>query len=520
MSLMAQSQDQGDSTLRSSIDSVKALQEGKQLKQQADSTLQLKLPDSLNVSKKAEQALTNKETQLQDGITSRPKALQQSIQNKVDPITTKITSKVGATKDSVNAKLSKSLSIGQGEKQQKVRSKLDSAGIKVPTTDNKYLTDVRNKVRQELNLDASNGLMDNDLLDKTGGDIPETNISKLSSDLPEGAATDVLGEVKGISDGDLLQVDGLDKIDSTFVEEKGKELASNAGLETQQLDDAKKYTKEVKNLKETDLRELDTETIEKAAGEIDQLAEVGEQTAAVDKAKSELEKQQEEYKNQLEEYQSLDYIKEQVKDKQMELGVDHFAGKADKLNAAKDNLNKLKKKYGTLESTKKLPLVKHNQMRGQSLLDHLYAGLLLQLHKDPDKAVDLSPFIGYKISGVWRAGIGYTYRVRLDKNDVPTNLVSNETYGYKLFTELDVYKGIFGHVSYESMKTGIRQDFSSTDLVARAWVDELYIGGGSSFKIKKIINGYMMTLYNVNHDLLKSPSNAKIVIRVGVMFWR
>jgi hypothetical protein len=520
MGLAAQSQSQRDSALLPAPDSVVVLEKGKIRKQKMDSTLQLGLPDSLRVIQKGKQKIAEKHNQLQDSLVSRPKEWRQGIQSRIDTIATTISNKIADAKDSLQTKLNRSLAIGLGEQHQKAPNTLDSTGLKVLQTDNRYLTNILDKGDEKTSLDVPNVLKGKEMSKDVVGVIPPTEISKLSGELPKGADTEVIDEVKNLPAEEVLQVDEFIRLDSAFVEEKGEELASEAGVQVKEIDEVKQYAEQVKELGGADIREVDTESIEQAAGEIDQLTEVNEQAAAIDKTKSEFEKEQEIYKQELERYQNLDYIKEQVNDRHMQLGVDPFAGREELLNAAREKLHKLAKKHGSIKSVKNLPLLKRNAMRGKPFVEHLYAGMLIQLHQEPDKAVDISPFIGYKISGVWRAGLGYAYRVRLDKHDVPTHLVSNQTYGYKFFTELDVYKGLFAHVSYESMNTGIRKDFSSTDLVDRAWVEELYVGGGSSFKIKNIINGYMMTLYNVNHDLLTSPSNARVVIRVGVMLWK
>ena len=427
----------------------------------------LSVPDSLNLINKTEDKIEDIQQNVQDSIDSLSKVVGDKI----------IPNQITSSNDSIN-------NLMKNVDQFTPKSPLD----KIPLNpDNQIIPVVETKLGDELN--AVDPLKE----------VPAFKEIKDKSNAVQGTVNDELNSIKEQS--------GLNKIKNEMNDVK--EVRQNIG----------EASDDIKSLKEgvaIDSTAVKDKLEQKLTDEVEGLKELNAESSVIENQKSELEKQKEEYLKQVLKYQDIEYIKEQYKDKQMQINTDHFEGKEEKLEAAKTELSKIKKKYGSVESIKDLPVIRPNVMKQRPFKDRIAAGLFTQIHQSPTKAFDISPCIGYKISGIFTSGLGYTYRVDLGERGNNIN-ADNPIYGYRIYTEAKIYKGFFAHAEVEQLRTPYKVDSTMAEFNKRLWATSVFIGGGASYKIKGIINGYSIIEYNLNYDRFKSPYNNRLVLRVGVM---
>jgi len=538
-------QDLNDSTLANTLDSLtdvkvdslfqtdslEILNRAKRVNSKIDSAMQkvsnvsLELPDSLNYVQKLEDKVDQLKANAKEKLDSTSSA-----------ITEKLTSKLTSKKDSVNQLKDKISVEPLKDKVSNLTEDTKLEGIEDQTgqlSDNLNADPLKDKVS-----DLTEGTPLEDI-NKQGGELTE----KLNLDtgideaIPDLSLEESVKKIEGVTEGldGIKEVEGkIEEVTAVPEKELGN-LKDKAGIDKVQeqaseisaiKEEVGGYGDDLKAIKEGNLDEAENipGKLEEKAQDIDELAELNEQSAAFEKQKTELEKQKsdlekkkEEYLKELKQYQDPKYIKEQLKDKQMQLGVDHFVGKEKKLQAAKEKLGKIKKKYGSIESTKDLPKIKPNVMKNKSFRERLVYGFYTQIHQNPTKAFDLSPFMGFKVSGIVTTGLGYSYRVDLGERGNNLN-GANPVYGYRFYSEVKVYKSLLVHAEFEQLRTTVINNFNIPDDYPREWVESAFIGVGSSYHIKKLINGYMLTLYNMNYENGQSPYNSRLIIRVGIMF--
>ncbi len=124
--------------------------------------------------------------------------------------------------------------------------------------------------------------------------------------------------------------------------------------------------------------------------------------------------------------------------------------------------------------------------------------------------VSLSPFIGYRILNRWAVGPGITYEY------VGSNGYHLSTYGGKLFTQVDLFKGILLHAEHEVLSVADLELRPGNQIVEiRRSVSNTLAGGG----YRQMSGNFGMDLYvlfNLNNGVYQYRSNP--VIRVGFIY--
>lgn len=146
-------------------------------------------------------------------------------------------------------------------------------------------------------------------------------------------------------------------------------------------------------------------------------------------------------------------------------------------------------------------------------------GLTVQVLPDQTPNIDLSPFVAYKISGRWSAGVGGSYRLVTRENWRGLNQ-RGTVYGFRAISEFKLYKGFFAHLDYEQMKVSLSDSLfgkQQGELSKRGWIDGLMIGMGKDYRIAKYVKGNMQVLYNFLHER-NSPYKDKVMVRFGFSF--
>ncbi|MDQ4139176.1 MAG: hypothetical protein M3142_01500 [Bacteroidota bacterium] len=124
--------------------------------------------------------------------------------------------------------------------------------------------------------------------------------------------------------------------------------------------------------------------------------------------------------------------------------------------------------------------------------------------------ISLSPFVGYRILNRWAVGPGVTYEY------VGSNGYHLSTYGGKLFTQVDLFKGILFHAEHEFLSVADLELNPSQQIVeTRRNVSSTLAGGG----YRQMNGNFGMDLYvlfNLNSGVYQYRSNP--VIRVGFIY--
>jgi hypothetical protein len=213
-------------------------------------------------------------------------------------------------------------------------------------------------------------------------------------------------------------------------------------------------------------------------------------------------------------------MKEQAVEQIQQAAVDHFAGKEKQLQAAMDQMAKLKNKYSSLNSLTDIPKRRPNEMKGKPLRQRLIPGIGLQILKATDHFMtDFNPYLGYRFNGKLTAGLGWNQRFAY--NTARDNFNSEAcVYGPRVYTEYNLGKGFFPRVELEVLNTFVppyvRQ--LAADGGERQWVPGAFLGMKKEFRFIKSVRGtsmIMMRLYNKDH---MSPYSEVVNIRFGFEF--
>lgn len=126
--------------------------------------------------------------------------------------------------------------------------------------------------------------------------------------------------------------------------------------------------------------------------------------------------------------------------------------------------------------------------------------------------LSISPFVGYRIFDRWAVGPGLTYEY------ISTNGYRLSTYGGKLFTQLDIYKGFLAHLEHEILSAANLEVNRATNQVtqSRRSISSTLAGGGY-----RQTNGKfgmdMYVLFALNTGVYQYRSNP--VVRVGFVYF-
>ncbi|QMU28381.1 hypothetical protein [Adhaeribacter radiodurans] len=124
--------------------------------------------------------------------------------------------------------------------------------------------------------------------------------------------------------------------------------------------------------------------------------------------------------------------------------------------------------------------------------------------------ISLSPFVGYRILDRWAVGPGVTYEY------VGSNGYHLSTYGGKLFTQVDLFKGILFHAEHEFLSVADLELNPSRQIVeTRRNISSTLAGGG----YRQMNGNFGMDLYvlfNLNNGVYQYRSNP--VVRVGFIY--
>ena len=321
----------------------------------------------------------------------------------------------------------------------------------------------------------------------------------LKENVPDlGEHTGQLNELKNLPDQEVAKVKELDEVQS--VTDQLDKVKEGTDALNQYQDQLTQYTEKAKNL---------PQTAEEQARNLEQVQALEENTKAFDALKQE----QEQYKQQLEQYQDEEYLKEEIKNKAKLVATDHFAEHQDKIQGAQEQLAKYKRKYSSVQSIKDLPKIPPNRMKGKPFIERLSPGFTLQIQRSEQTEMDITPQLGYKISGRWMAGAGFGYRVKFNSNN-STFDNAHPVYGFRHFQHFTVYKGFFLAAYYDLL----RHDMAIANNEMKSRWTHNYMGGiGKGYNITNKLRGNLQVLYQLFQSA-GGPYPNKWNIRFGFHF--
>ncbi len=517
--------------------------------QSSDSTLQVtdsvksisayvskvQLLDTLPSLNKEKQAKAKKFRDKSDSLNLKLDSLKEVPHGKLDAVATKINEK----SDKVSTKID---SVGNIPEQQVEKAK---SWAKEKLYSNKAEAKLKGKVssiREKADIEA----MTNDKLSSADTKLGELSNGKLSTNtLPENGLHDklerALPKTNRLTDLDAPEVGEIEGLESLGRVKKniklgeiktpdtnvGKTMGNIKNLPNKALEGTNamegmgkvkggvgkvnEATGKVKGATE-ELSNI-PEAVENRAGQLEELKGFKEQTGEL----SGLQEKPEELKKEMSKYQDKDFVKQRIKEKAMELGTDHFAQHQDKIKQAQQKLAKLKRKYPEgLQSTEKLPKVTRNSMKGKSIKERMVFGGTFRVFREQSAAVDISPQIGFRISGRWSAGLGHIYRLRIDEDKRALH-TDQKVYGGMIYSNLVILKGFFVRLEAESVYTEVPTLALIKDAQRKEWVNSILIGAGKRYTFFKGVKGNMQAMYNLMYSD-KSPYQNKILLKFGFEF--
>jgi hypothetical protein len=269
---------------------------------------------------------------------------------------------------------------------------------------------------------------------------------------------------------------------------------------------AQAYQEDIKNIAQGNLNDVEKlpEAIEQQAAKIDGIAELQKQSGVLNQ-----------YKTQLDPLKDPAKAKDKVVIMAKKAAADHFAGKQEQLKAAIEKISKYKQKYSSVASIKDLPRRPPNIMKGKPFVDRLVPGLYLQYQQKNSYLLDVNPYLGYKISGRFTAGLGWNQRYAYNK-DSRMFISRSKIYGPRGYVDFKLGKGFIAHIEGESMNSFVPSTLvGNPDTGYRQWVWSFMTGIKKEYKIYKNLKGTALIQYNLFNRYYKAPYVDRLNSRVG-----
>jgi len=408
------------------------------------------------------------------------KYLQQG-ETKVNDIENKVNQPVNKVNGAINEKLS-------------LMNKEGGAGTNLPTG-----TSLPNAALPN----AQVALSDTQL---SGTSLPNGADLKIDNPLKDqmgeaGQAQEKIGDAKSLPQEQLNKVKSIDELQNA----QGK-----LGKANEFTDKAQSYGNDVKSLAKGDLNEVKElpNAAEEQVKKMDAMQGLQKETVQLDQ-----------YKQLAEKAKDPNALKQEVIKQAPEIAVDYFAGKEAVLQAAMNQMSKLKAKYSSLNSLKDIPKHIPNEMKGKPLIERIVPGIALQIQKSSNILLDYNPLIGYRITGRFTTGAGWNERITIGKH-IRISL-DDRIYGLRVFADFKMGKGFSARTDIEKMNTyipALTSNGYSTGEEYRAWVWSAFIGMKKEYKFVKNVKGTFQMMYNLYDDHNNSPYADRLNVRFGFDF--
>ena len=144
-------------------------------------------------------------------------------------------------------------------------------------------------------------------------------------------------------------------------------------------------------------------------------------------------------------------------------------------------------------------------------------GLNFQIVSLDPVIIDFNPVLGYKVNKKFHIAIGGSYRARYTESHANNQLRIGQdelTYGYRVFTEYNVWKMLSIHAEYERMSKEF--EIGTSDTFERKWLEGVLAGVSSNYKVKGKLKGNFSVLYNFLYHFEQAVYASPWVFRFGI----
>lgn len=200
-----------------------------------------------------------------------------------------------------------------------------------------------------------------------------------------------------------------------------------------------------------------------------------------------------------------------------ESAVNHFAGHEAELKAAMDQLSKAKAKVKHVEQVIDLFGKPANPMKDKPFIDRLRPGINLQIQWMQMVLLDMNPYVGYRISGRWTAGMGWNERVGFS-SDNRSFSAADRIYGPRAFVHYKLKESNFLILSPELMHASVASFTVHAGESTTKWVPGLMAGYRREFRYSRSVLGTVQFLYNLVAPTGQSPYASRFNLTFGFEF--
>jgi hypothetical protein len=200
-----------------------------------------------------------------------------------------------------------------------------------------------------------------------------------------------------------------------------------------------------------------------------------------------------------------------------EFAIDHFAGQQEILTSAMAQMARIKARIATVPSMVDLPKRLPNAMHSKPLKERLLAGITVQFQQVNDLWTDLNPYLAYRLSGRFTAGLGWNYRVIVEKDPVAFP-AEERIYGPRSFLKFRLGKGLNVRTDLELMSMSVPGSTAQPgagDPYARLWSWGWLAGVTKEYRISRKLLGEVQFMYNLWSEHDRRPYASPFNLRAG-----
>ncbi len=284
-----------------------------------------------------------------------------------------------------------------------------------------------------------------------------------------------------------------------------KEIAKASGV----TGEISSYQKDLKGITSGEIGSADelSKDLEKKALEMDAVKGIQKEVLTAEQHKAMLDKWNSE----------PEYKKEMAVNLAKEAAVDHFAGHEKELMAGMDQLSKAKSKLKDLEEVANISGERTNPMKGKPFIDRLRPGINVQVQWRQIVLLDINPFVGYRISGRWMAGVGWNERIGFSSDSYSFSEL-DRVYGVRSFAQFKIKEGNYLMLAPELMNTYVPAHTVPTGESNKKWVPGLMAGYKREFRYSPKVLGTVQILYNLVAPSGQSPYVSRFNLLIGFEF--
>lgn len=439
-------------------------------------------------------------------VNSKIDVFNNSINSKLDSIQSlnlgggRISDKV----DSFKIKLDTLKSKGAFRKARRAKSKVENTGKKINDAESKINDKLGIFKRESEGVGTMPGTVD--IPDNGGlngsvlpGTNPDVNLNTENQ-------TDKLGSLGGGNKGAIPGVSGL-QLNNLEEIEKINDVKDKIGEVSEITEKAGEYGKDLKNIEGGDVGEIKAipKELENRVSDVNEIRGLKTEMGVADKSMKDLEK-----------LKDPEEARKIAMEKAAKEATNYFAGHDEGLSKAMANMNKYKKKYPNLQSTKDLPKHKPNEMKSRPFIERIVPFSTFQIQLMENLLLDINPGVTYRWTGRFSVGLGWNERIGMNISENRYFIKKDRIFGPRSFAQFRVKENYHLRMEYEIMNAVVPPNYFSQDVGTRQWISSWFVGVKKDFKFTKNIKGNVQFSYNLFDRYHLSPYMDRINARFGI----